>query len=878
MTVRRTAPIAALQPGIPREGPPNGKGHTKNVAVAWQEIGKAWVARGVYPVPLRAGKPVTRGWTELRIESATDVEKFFPEYTDGIGVLLGLRCGEKPGLMDVDLDCNEARTLAPRLLPSTRWISGRKSNPASHYFYSSEHCSRSERFEDPQAASGKMLVELRGAKSDGKVGFQAIVPPSTHSSGEIVCFKSPADDPESSLLKDGVLREKVAHLAAATLLVRYWPSERRHKCMLALAGTLAGLGWKEAEALNFAEAVYSAVPSGGVAGARRIKTEIRSTFAKYIAEKPTTGIPSLTEILGETVTRKVLEWLSGRTVSQRSSAEFILRTDLLSQAVEKAETILAAKVEYKLYRRGNNLVRVVEEDRNLVVPGTFFRPNGNTYLARADATSVEFLLSKAGIVFKESNGSFLPADPLGKWGDHIISRLISAPDRLPWKYLDSITNVPFLRFNGDLVETPGYDPETGVWLDPQGRQFPAIPPRPTIGEARQALDLFEQVFLEFPFAKQFNEKWNSCPAYATVLATIFSILLRHLLPTVPLLGISAPEPGSGKTKIAEAIGVATTGCLPSRIPYDNTEEFDKQLPIPLVAGDRMVLIDNVDHKMVNSARLSMVLSTEAVVKLRILGETRDQTILNRSVFIATGNHLILSGDLPRRSLLCRLDPNVATPETRSFSFDPVTRAKKVFPELAMAALTAARYYLQANCPPPSYEKNIAAEAGSFTEWNRIVRGLLVHLGFGDPLSTQQEVREENPLLEGDIELAHALNRLFSNGKKFSARSIQQNLGSEPYLLLSGAKETWDPVKVGFRLRGLRDRVLDGLKVETTGRTHGVAFYRVIEIGKGGVGWVRSPLRKIGNDLESRTTGKRLNTPEDDYAHPTPPLVSRPRKF
>jgi hypothetical protein len=71
MTVRRTAPIAALQPGIPREGPPNGKGHTKNVAVAWQEIGKAWVARGVYPVPLRAGKPVTRGWTELRIESAT---------------------------------------------------------------------------------------------------------------------------------------------------------------------------------------------------------------------------------------------------------------------------------------------------------------------------------------------------------------------------------------------------------------------------------------------------------------------------------------------------------------------------------------------------------------------------------------------------------------------------------------------------------------------------------------------------------------------------------------------------------------------------------------------------------------------------------------
>jgi hypothetical protein len=74
------------------------------------------------------------------------------------------------------------------------------------------------------------------------------------------------------------------------------------------------------------------------------------------------------------------------------------------------------------------------------------------------------------------------------------------------------------------------------------------------------------------------------------------------------------------------------------------------LPIPLAAADRIILIDNVDRKMVRSPRLSMALSKEATIKWRILGETREQTILNRSVFIATGNHLIISGDLPRRSL------------------------------------------------------------------------------------------------------------------------------------------------------------------------------------------------------------------------------------
>jgi putative DNA primase/helicase len=150
-----------------------------------------------------------------------------------------------------------------------------------------------------------------------------------------------------------------------------------------------------------------------------------------------------------------------------------------------------------------------------------------------------------------------------------------------------------------------------------------------------------------------------------------------------------------------------------------------------------------------------------------------QTVVNKAVFIATGNQLIISGDLPRRSLLCRLTPNVATPETRVFAFDPVTRAREGSPELATAALTAARYYLRAGCPAPRYAQGVAVESGSFTEWNRVVRGLPVHLGFGDPLITQKEVRAENPMLENDIELAAALCKLFPRTKKFSAKEIQR---------------------------------------------------------------------------------------------------------
>jgi hypothetical protein len=678
-----------------------------------------------------------------------------------------------------------------------------------------------------------MLVELRGTKGDGTAGWNTRVPPSIHQCGEIISYDR---EENPSLVEASALRKSVAQLASAALLARHWPakSEGRHDCMLALAGTLAAAKCTEEEALSFATAMYRSIPTHDRAAIKRVTAEVRTTYNKLSRGKAATGIPRLKELLGDKIVDTLLQWLAGDAKADRENR--IVVSDLLHVAVEKAEQLLAASRGHKLYARGSQLVRVVEEQRDFKVEAPFRRPKGNTYLATADATCLEFILSKTGCVFAwdGEKKEYYATDPRKKWCDHIVARMASAPDLVPWNWLNSITNIPLLLADGSLIEEPGYHAATGVWFDPQEYKFPKIPKQPSQQEARAALNRFDAVFGEFSFATEKDQAWNASPSYAAVLATILSVLLRHLVPTVPLLAITAPEPGSGKTKIAEAIGRATTGCLLSRISYDKTEEFNKQLPIPLAAADRIVLIDNVDRKMVNSARLSMALSTEAAIKWRILGETREQTILNRSVFIATGNHLIISGDLPRRSLLCRLTPDSAAPEAREFNFDPVTRAREQFPNLAMAGLTAARYYLQKNCPAPDYKK-VPNESGSFTHWNRIVRGLLVDLGFGDPLATQQEVRAENPLLENDIELAQALHKLFPSAKKFSAKEIHNATGTDAFNLLLGAEQRWDAQNVGYRLRGLRDRILDGLKVEGMGHTHGSAFYRVTPVRKGGVG-------------------------------------------
>jgi hypothetical protein len=513
----------------------------------------------------------------------------------------------------------------------------------------------------------------------------------------------------------------------------------------------------------------------------------------------------------------------------------LLVSDPLDVAVERAERLLAASPEHRLFARGVGLVRVAQENRQFQEDATFRRPSGNTHLAPVDAGCLDFALSKGQYVWKVNprTQTLSRVDPRPQWARQMVSRLLSSPDLVPWKRVSGVAAVPLLLLDGTLVNRPGYHAATGVWYDPQGREFPAIPEKPTREEARAALETFWNVFGEFPFVlPEGCEDAQSSPAYATVLATVLSVLLRHLVPTVPLLAIDASEPGSGKTKVAEAICGATTGRLLPRMTYDNEEEFDKHLPVPLAQGDQIILIDNVERKSVRSARLSAALATEAEVKLRILGLSKDQPCVNHSVFIVTGNQLVISGELPRRTLRCRLVPNVAAPENRKFDFDPVDRTRERFPQLATSALTAARYYLQAGCPVPKYDSGAALESGSFTDWNRVVRGLLVHLGFGDPLATQKEVRAENPMLANDIELAEALYQLFPKGRKFTVKDVKAFYGSDAYnLLTQGPRRDWDAQTAGYRIRNLKDRVLGGVQVVGAGTRGGTALYWVGKVAE-----------------------------------------------
>jgi len=75
---------------------------------------RAFLLRGFLVLPIPAGRkaPRLKGWTELRLKKQ-DLEGAFGP-SDNLGVILGAPSG---GLVDVDLDCHEAFSLARSFLP-----------------------------------------------------------------------------------------------------------------------------------------------------------------------------------------------------------------------------------------------------------------------------------------------------------------------------------------------------------------------------------------------------------------------------------------------------------------------------------------------------------------------------------------------------------------------------------------------------------------------------------------------------------------------------------------------------------------------------------------------------------------------------------------
>ncbi|RWE97364.1 MAG: hypothetical protein EOS43_20515 [Mesorhizobium sp.] len=322
----------------------------------------------------------------------------------------------------------------------------------------------------------------------------------------------------------------------------------------------------------------------------------------------------------------------------------------------------------------------------------------------------------------------------------VAETVLSRRGDWPFHQLRAVVSAPTLRPDGTILSTKGFDPATGI-LFASELEWPEISERPSKRDAEAALAALDGLVASFPFVCDIDR--------SAALAMILTALVRPCLPTAPLFGVSAPTPGTGKSKLVDIAAILATGQAAAVLSAPREEaELQKHVGAVLMAGDAFITLDNIEYPL-RSEFLCQVL-TQGAVAVRVLGESRTLKLPTGSTFCATGNSLRFAGDLTRRVVLINLDARLERPEDRVFNVDVTAVAKTRRGDLVTAALTILRAFVVQK------GRWIVPALGSFEDWSNLVRSALVWLGEADPLLNAAKVRDHDPERERTTAVLNAL--------------------------------------------------------------------------------------------------------------------------
>ena len=378
----------------------------------------------------------------------------------------------------------------------------------------------------------------------------------------------------------------------------------------------------------------------------------------------------------------------------------------------------------ELFVRSGQMVNVIEDEdgRHSI------RDVSEAFLRGRMSRSANFCRMFAG---RSGEGQRVPTSP-----PIDVVRDVMALPPTEWRFpaLESVTESPILRPDGTVFRTAGYDPFTRtVYAPSAGLRLPPIPDDPITDEVVEAVGVIQEALEGFPFV----DEASRANAYAMVLTPM---LRKAVHGNVPIALVDAPEAGTGKSLLAELVAIIHTGAAAAMKPAPgrDEEEWRKTLSAVLLAGNPLTIFDNVTHRL-ESPSLALAVTASTWTD-RILGQSRTITIPQRTSWIATGNNIVLGGDLPRRCYWVRLDAATPRPWQRS-GFKIADLRKWVLEhrgQLLAALLVISRAWFSAGRPESS-----TPVLGSFEQWSRTVGGILAYARIEGFLGNLDDLYEQS---------------------------------------------------------------------------------------------------------------------------------------
>jgi len=226
----------------------------------------------------------------------------------------------------------------------------------------------------------------------------------------------------------------------------------------------------------------------------------------------------------------------------------------------------------------------------------------------------------------------------------------------------------------------------------------------------------------------------------------------------------------------------------------------------------MVFFDNVKGTLGGGA-LELALTGKRWSS-RILQKSEDWSGYLMLTWVATSNQGSLTPDMRRRTVLCRLESDLESPEQRSDFEHPHIQehVREHRQEYLRAVLTILRGYEVAGRPDQGL-----VSWGSFEAWSELVRNAIVWAGGADPYRTRER------LLKSDRKtlMLRAVIKAWPEGLKLSSSEIGEAIDegcakgqfdhdtSDLAESLEELLGTTNAQKIGSRLTYMKGKVIEG---------------------------------------------------------------------
>ena len=496
-----------------------------------------------------------------------------------------------------------------------------------------------------------------------------------------------------------------------------------------------------------------------------------------------------------------------------------LQNDWHLDCVEIADIAVGSLGGRVLFRRGDETVEV-------------YRGDGGVVLRRVDLDALHRLtLSVVRLIIRDKDGDAvvpgLKRDALGILRGHVA-------DALP--LVGRISPGPVVRSDGSMVTASGYDPQTAVLLDlAPAIEGVVVPEHPTDAQVASATSLLRDVLFERDLADGYDGWVFEREADRThAIALLLTCFLRSAFPVVPLALLNGLQRGVGKGELLQVIHQIAYGApAPVKPMSGKDEEVEKRISSDFLAGLSMIVLDEVmgeDGKSRLRAPSLISALTAPVWAGRRLGRSEAIALDQDAVWAATGNNVDLSGDILRRLFQIRLASDRPGLEDRSnFRHDLGAWVPEHRAELVVAALTLIRAWYDRGQPEAPRPFGFVG----FTEWQRVIGGILHLAGIEDFLAGVREMRsaEDSEAVANRAHLAwvEQAAATLPDCPRFTAKEILAVAASDadsvaPY---DRAFSDLDARGLGRVWKSMSGRWFGDLRVVEDGRAHGnVTAWRV----------------------------------------------------